>query len=219
MRPRRKISGLILGFCAVALLFSGTSIAKDIYLAVRQDGRGGSGSAQDPFDASTPDKHDQLLATYSYNTVFHYAAGTYQTRGWHYRTRNTAGANCKHYGSGMERTVIRLVGTNDPTHDGAIFGSDYHATADGFELQNLTLDCNAPGNSKFRDRIGAVSAVNVVRSNMLFSNLKVEKFDTGQREVECFPLLSFAGAVPRCHHGTNGQMAFRLPFEYDSIRG
>ena len=152
-------------------LLPAATIAKEVYLAVRSDGHRGSGSAQDPFDASTPDKYDQILATNSQNTVFRYAAGIYQTRGWHYRTRKSAGTDCKHYGSGVDRTVIQLVGANDLTQDGIIFGADYDATADGFEVQNLTLDCNASGNPKFTNHLGAVGAISANGSNILIRDI------------------------------------------------
>jgi hypothetical protein len=185
--------GLIFAFCALGSLLAATSTAKDVYLAIRHDGRSGSGSAEDPFDASTADKYDKLLATYSQNTIFRYAVGTYQTTGFRSRTRKSAGTNCQHYGAGVDKTVIQLVGAAGPTQDGIIFGCDYDATADGFELHDLTLDCNAPGNPKFRDGLGGVTAVNVVGNNMLFSNLKIEHFGTAKRGVECFPFISFAG--------------------------
>src|SRR5262249_30625120 len=121
----------------------------NIYLAVRTDGIAGTGTASNPFDASTAAKYDKLLATYSQNTVFNYAPGTYQTTGWRFRTRKSAGTNCQHLGAGVDQTVIQLVGANDPSQDGIIFGTDYDATADGFQVQNLTLDCNAFGNPKF----------------------------------------------------------------------
>jgi hypothetical protein len=75
-----------------------------------------------------------------------------------------------------------------------IFAADYDATVDDFELHDLTLDCNAAGNRKFRDGIGAVAAINLIGNNLLFSNLKVEHFGTGRRGVECFPVFCFAGA-------------------------
>jgi len=126
----------------------------NIYLAVRTDGITGTGTASDPFDASTAAKYDQLLATYSQNTIFNYAPGTYQTRGWHFRMRKSAGTNCQHFGAGVDQTVIQLVGATTPTQDGIIFGTDYDATADGFVVQNLTLDCNALGNPKFTNGLG-----------------------------------------------------------------
>ena len=138
---------LISAFCFLAHTQAQT--LTNIYLAVRTDGIAGTGTASNPFDASTAARYDHLLATYSQNTIFHYAVGTYQTTGWRFRTRKSAGTNCQHLGAGVDQTVIQLVGATDPTQDGIIFGTDYDATADGFELQNLTLDCNALGNPKF----------------------------------------------------------------------
>jgi hypothetical protein len=186
------VNGLILAFCALGLLLPVASVAKDVYLAVRQDGRRGSGSAQDPFDASTAAKYDAILARFREGTNFFYAPGIYETSGGHYR-RPTADPHCRHFGAGIDRTIIRLIGASDPTEDGTIFYADYDSTVDGFELHDLTLDCNASGNPKFRDGIGAVGAINAVGNNMLFSNLKIEHFGTGKRGVECFPFFCYAG--------------------------
>ncbi|MBV8176629.1 MAG: hypothetical protein JO151_18975 [Verrucomicrobia bacterium] len=184
----------ILGLCVLGSLFPGVSIAKDIYLAVRQDGRKGSGSAQDPFDASSAAKYDAILARFREDANFFYSPGIYETTGGRYRIRPTANPHCHHFGAGVARTIIRLVGASHPTEEGTIFYADYDSTVEGFELHDLRLDCNAPGNPKFRDGAGAVSAVNVVGNNMSFSNLKVVHFGTGKRGVECFPLFCYAGA-------------------------
>jgi len=165
----------------------------NIYLAVRTDGIAGTGTASNPFDASTAAKYDHLLATYSQNTIFNYAAGTYQTTGYRFRTRKSAGTNCKHYGAGVDQTVIQLVGAADPTQDGIIFATDYDATADGFELQNLTLDCNASGNPIFTNHLGAVGAINTAGSNILIRQIKVIGFGTSLPGVECFAVLFFPG--------------------------
>ena len=169
-------------------------LAGDVYLAVRQDRHVGSGSAHDPFDASSATKYDELLRRFRENTNFFYGPGIYETKGGYYRTRQTANPHCHHFGAGVDRTIIRLVGASHPTEDGVIFYADYDATVYGFELHDLTLDCNASGNKKFRDGIGSVTAVNVVGNNMLFSNLKIEHFGTAKRGVECFPLISYPGA-------------------------
>jgi len=194
LRGRRKIFGLVLALCALGSMHPPASFGKDVYLAVRQDGRNGSGSAQDPFDASSAAKYDAILARFREETNFFYSPGIYETTGGRYRIRPTANPHCHHFGAGVDRTIIRLVGASHPTEEGTIFYADYDSTVDGFELHDLTLDCDAPGNPKFRDGIGAVGAVNVVGNNMLFSNLKVEHFGTGKRGVECFPLLCYAGA-------------------------
>jgi hypothetical protein len=193
VRRRHKALHVLIAFCALASLLSGVSVARDIYLAVREDANSGSGSAQDPFDASSAAKFDAILDRFREDTNFFYSPGIYETTGGHYRTRPTANQRCHHFGAGIDRTVIRLVGAWHPTEEGTIFYADYDATVDGFELHNLTLDCNAPGNPQFRDGLGAVGAVNVVGNNMLFSNLKVVHFGTGKRGVECFPFFSFAG--------------------------
>ncbi|MBV8533834.1 MAG: hypothetical protein JO207_08530 [Verrucomicrobia bacterium] len=190
--PARSLS-LILISAVCFLNHAQAQTLTNIYLAARTDGIAGTGTASDPFNASTPDRYDQLLATYSQNTVFNYAPGTYQTRGWRFRTRKSAGTNCKHYGAGVDQTVIQLVGANDLTQDGVIFGSDYDATADGFELHDLTLDCNASGNPKFTNHLGAVTAIATVGSNMLFRGIKVIGFGTGRVGAECFAVLISPG--------------------------
>jgi len=165
----------------------------NIYLAVRTDGVAGTGTASNPFDASTAAKYDQLLATHSRNTIFNYAAGTYKTTGWCYGARQTAGTNCQHNGAGIDQTIIQLVGANSTTSDGVIFGTDYDITADGFEIQNLTLDCNPAGNPKFVNGLGAIGAVNTQGSNILIKGVKVINFGTSLQGCECFVVLICPG--------------------------
>jgi len=161
----------------------------DIYLAVRTDGAAGSGTADDPFDASTPEKYDGLLGTYFRNTIFHYAPGTYRTTGYHFRLLQSAGPNCKHYGAGIDKTIIQLVGASDPSTDGIIFASDFDAVADGFEVQDMTLDCNAAGNPTFVNGLGAVGAVDTQGSNILIKGVKVINFGTSRVGTECFVVI------------------------------
>ncbi len=194
VRVRPEAFEIIIAFCALVSLLSDASVARDIYLAVREDGHRGSGSARDPFDASSAAKFDAILARFREDANFFYSPGIYETTGGRYRTRPTANPRCHHFGAGVDRTVIRLIEARHPTDEGTIFYADYDASVDGFEVHNLTLDCNASGNPKFRDGTGAVGAINVVGNNLLFSNLKVEHFGTGKRGVECFPFFCDAGA-------------------------
>jgi len=161
----------------------------DIYLAIRTDGAVGSGTADDPFDASTPEEYDGLLGTYFRNTVFHYGPGTYRTTGYHFRLLQSAGPNCKHYGAGIDQTIIQLVDASDPTADGTIFGSDVDGVADGFEVQNMTLDCNAAGNPKFVNGLGGVGAINTQGNNILIKGVKVINFGTSRVGTECFVIF------------------------------
>jgi len=194
VRLRRKAFEILIVICALGSLLPVPTAARDIYLAVRQDGHKGSGAARDPYDASSAAKYDAILQRFREDTNFFYSPGTYETTGWFYGTRQTANPHCHHFGAGAERTVIRLVGASQANTDGVIFAADYGATADGFELHDLTLDCNAAGNPKFRDGLGAVAAIGVIGNDMLFSNLKFEHFGTGRRGVECFPVFCFAGS-------------------------
>jgi hypothetical protein len=194
VRLRSRVFAILVVFCVLGSLLPEALFARDIYLAVRQDGHRGSGTAQNPLDASSAAKYDAILQRFHEETNFIYAPGIYETMGWYYRTRQTAYPHCHHFGAGADQTVIRLIGTSQATADGVIFGADYDATVDGFEVHDLTLDCNASGNPKFRDGIGSVEAINVIGNNMLFSNLKVEHFGTGKQGVECFPIFCYAGA-------------------------
>src|ERR1700694_1592282 len=85
---------LISAFCF--LTHTQAQTLTNIYLALRNDGIAGTGTASDPFGARTAAKNDHLSATYSQNTIFNYAPGTYQTTGWRSRTRKSAGTNCQH---------------------------------------------------------------------------------------------------------------------------
>jgi hypothetical protein len=165
-----------------------------IYLAVRTDGIAGTGTLSDPFNASTAAKYDHLLATHPRNTVYRYAPGTYKTTGWYYRVRQSAGTNCKHYGAGIGQTIIQLVGANTTTNDGVIFGSDYDVTADGFEIQNMTLDCNPTGNPNFVHGLGSVTAINTQGSNLLIKSVKVINFGTAIAGSECFAVFIYPGS-------------------------
>jgi hypothetical protein len=194
VRLHSRVFAILAVFCVLGSLLPDALFGGDIYLAVRQDGHRGSGTAQNPLDASSSAKYDAILERFREDTNFIYAPGIYETMGWCYRTRQTAHPHCHHFGAGAERTVIRLVGTSQATTDGVIFAADYDANVDGFEVHDLTLDCNASGNPKFLDGIGSVEAINVIGNNLLFSNLKVEHFGTGKGGVECFPLFCYAGA-------------------------
>jgi hypothetical protein len=176
-----------------------------INLAVRTDGIAGTGTLADPFNANTALKYDHLLATYWQNTAFHYAPGIYQTTGWYYRVRQSAGKNCHHDGAGIDQTIIRLVGAKTKTTDGVIFGSDYDVTADGLVIQNLTLDCNPTGNPNFAHGLGTITAINTQGSNILIKSVKVINFETAIQGSECFAVFIYP----------NSSLAWR---SFDNIR-
>jgi hypothetical protein len=191
MRKARTIAAGIL-FCNLAFAAATAVANTDIYLAIRTDGRLGSGTPADPFDASASAKFDALLARFTANTTFHYAPGTYPTTGWHYRRVRTASPGCIHLGAGTDQTIIQLVGAA-ALPDGVIFGTDYDQTCDGFQLQNLTLDVNASHNPMWSGSTGAFGAVNLQGNNVLISGCKIINFGTSRRGCECFPVFIYPG--------------------------
>jgi hypothetical protein len=178
-------------------------LSGDIYLAVRMDDIPGSGTLANPYDAGTATKLDSLLHQFTSNTNFHYAAGTYQTTGWKFSQAQTANPGCKHFGAGVDKTIVQLVNSSGGQSGGIIFGIDYNRQADGFELHDMTLDCNAPGNPQFTGGQGAVTAISVQGNNILLDNLKVTGFGTGKQGLECFPIFIFAGAGQSGKHYSN----------------
>jgi Right handed beta helix region len=164
--------------------------SKNVYFAVRTDGLSGRGTKQDPYDASTAEKCTALLTRLQPDYIFHYAPGIYETYGWSFASRRTAGAGCKHYGAGIDRTIIRLVGASQSTGEGIAFGSRYNERADGFELHDLTIDCNATAQPKWRSGPHRfVTAINTRGSNIRISHVKVTGFGTSSVGTECFPIF------------------------------
>jgi hypothetical protein len=166
----------------------------DIYLAVRTDAKPGSGIQQDPFDAGSAQKYDALLARFTSNTTFHYAPGTYATTGWHYRRAQTARPGCIHLGAGIDQTIVQLVGATTAP-DGVIFAVDYDGTCDGFQVQNMTLDVNAPQNPMWSGATGAFGAINLQGNNVLISGCKIMNFGTSRPGAECFPVFIYPGVA------------------------
>jgi len=52
-----------------------------VYIAARTDGKQGTGTAADPFDGSTQQKFDGVLATLGPATTIHIGAGRFHTKG------------------------------------------------------------------------------------------------------------------------------------------
>lgn len=170
----------------------GFASAADVYLAPRTDGQSGSGISADPYDASSPGKFDALLQRFPTNTVFHYASGVYSTAGYHFLSGN-AGTNCVHLGAGIDKTIIRLVADSGGDNEALIFGVDYDRTCSGFQVTDMTLDCNAANYPTFTQGGPQPAAINVQGNNILIKSVKVIGFGSGQRGTECFPVSSHPG--------------------------
>ena len=102
----------------------------DIWLTPAFNTHPWPGSSNAPFYAGDVAAFTAILTT-NLNCTFHYAAGTYQTLGYSWQVRTTANPGCKHFGAGMDKTIIQLVGAQ-PGANGVIFGSDADYLTDGF---------------------------------------------------------------------------------------
>lgn len=136
---------------AVGNAWAGADLPREAFLAVRADGHPGSGSAGDPFDASTAEKFDGVLARYSQAGVagvtFRLAPGVYRTRGcwkgwqsaWH------AHDGWSFVGAGMGNTTIKLDrityadGTDYPEMTVLTLSREQKNLA-GCEVRDLTID-------------------------------------------------------------------------------
>lgn len=159
----------------------------DIWLTRQANGNRWPGSSKAPFYVRNAAALTSILVTNTPNCTFHYAAGTYQTYGYYWRQRSTANKGCKHFGAGVDKTIIQLVGAADGPA-GVIFGADGDKLMDGFELHDMTLDCNAVHNARYTNHIAACTAVLMGGSDVLLDNLKIIGFGTGSTNVECFPV-------------------------------
>jgi hypothetical protein len=134
-----------------------------IFIAFRNDGKSGAGTASDPFDGSTAEKFDTLLRSRSEAGVTHLVVclgpSTFQTEGsrdyvlgeGHHDRKQLAGFTVnqgwKIHGVGIDQTILQLADLYfDPT--GKYFGEEMITTYDlnsyGVEISDLTLDANFP---------------------------------------------------------------------------
>jgi len=113
--------------------------------------RDGSTSAQ-AWPAGPAQSLDAIWKTNNYYDCFFYGPGEYQTHGWQYTERFTANLGCKHVGAGAEgpaRTTIRLVDILQARGEEVIFSPQAGAPCDGFEVQQMELNCNAANLPKY----------------------------------------------------------------------
>jgi hypothetical protein len=154
------------------LEFSAGAQMHEIWVGIRRDAKAGRGTIDDPFDGSTREKLDALIAKVSPKTTIHFTAGTFLT----------AGIEAKEgwviAGARKERTIIRLA---DNVVTGAMTETHSVITKfwDGiwlrhFELRDLTLDCNREHQPAFRQDLSgfALNAYLVAAKNAKITNVR-----------------------------------------------
>jgi hypothetical protein len=105
---------------------------REVYLAIRTDGKDGSGTAGAPFNAGTQARFDAILAGCGPNTSIHIGAGTFHTKG---AEMFTLKANWKIRGAGYE--VTRIIQDCSGKSHACVFRGD----EGGNEIEDLSIDC------------------------------------------------------------------------------
>jgi hypothetical protein len=123
-----------------------TETKKEVWLALRADGALGSGSAADPYDASSPTLLDDRMNSFPGNTTIHLGPGIFQTRGW---SPNIGGwlplPGQKIMGAGIDATILKLVGVTDIAATTSAIGGFFTHFLPNFEAADFTIDCNLAG--------------------------------------------------------------------------
>lgn len=189
---------------AAKLQLSPATGAQTFYLAPRTDGRAGSGSQTDPYDASTSVKLKAVVASLPANSTIRLLRGTYLVDGGLFIPQR-----CNVIGDGMDNTIIRL--TSLPASGRIVViesGTENVLTDDHILLSDFTADCNwqnlrVPNRSQIpvftRTRHGTIERVKVINCGGDITN-GAEAFAMGATYVRnCIftnPARGFDGGLP-----------------------
>src|SRR5688572_3417896 len=99
-------------------------LQRQVWLAMRTDGRNGSGTAADPFNVSTPAKFSSILLAIPEFSDIVLLPGTYEVYGWAYAAALQSRSfklkpGWRFRGCGMGKTTLKLVdvqNTTDPRY-------------------------------------------------------------------------------------------------------
>jgi hypothetical protein len=174
-----------------------------VWLAVRTDGVGGSGTANDPYDASTAAKFDGWMSVFPAGTLVNLGPGVFQTNGYADGVSGgwQAKAGMRIVGAGIDVTTLKLVGAaTDNKHYHAISHALDSGTsptpAEFFEVSDLTVDCNLEGQSSGKTACGAVR---VMGRHCLISRVKAvnwgSKVDPAASTQPAFVFAALTGTV------------------------
>ena len=134
--------------CVLAAASAGAGPGDEMWIAVRADGKGGTGRPNDPLDGSTRRKFDAIMnglyAAGRKNVTIHLGVGTFHTLGAYVYVAHdpspgwVADEGWKILGAGMGNTVLKLAGFTylDPTRiDVSVAGGVWETRSDnGFTV-------------------------------------------------------------------------------------
>lgn len=157
-----------------------TGVRKSVYLSARTDGIAGTGTLQNPYDASTRVKLDtlwaNLIALSPSQIVF--LPGLYLTNG-----SLLPISNCTISGSSRGATIRADIGTGVNDSPRWIFRSDSATAVNNSVIKDFILDCNLQNQTAINSSIGAIY---IYGSKNRRLNNKIINFGTNSVGVECF---------------------------------
>jgi len=124
--------------------------ANEVFIAVRTDGKPGTGTEEDPYDGSTQVRFDALMARFKPNTTIHLGLGTFLTNvipktgpAAGYGTAFFVQSGWRIIGAGIDRTTVKMTGNlRTFTTDCEAFKSNSAVATNNVRIENLTIDCN-----------------------------------------------------------------------------
>jgi hypothetical protein len=173
-------------------------MAGEYWLALRADGCKGQGTASDPLDASSPFLFGALMKKFADDNpngqvCIHIGPGIFQVPAH----RPLAGswrphAGWRMVGAGKYATTLKVTNALADYHEMQVaVGNDvWQHTAEGFTIEDLTIDCNMRGH---KDMLITLGAIYLGGSRTKVRRVRVFDFGT-ERDKECFP-INMAQAV------------------------
>jgi len=141
-------------------------MAQDVYLAIRNDGVTGAGTWDNPYDASST-KFDDIMKDVNRvpnGATVRLGPGTFDTTGYPAPsgwspvvTSSPSRSTLRIVGAGMGATTLRLIGVAESTNRHAIGMDPAGSQMNGFEISDLTIDCNFSNNSASNSSSGGIS--------------------------------------------------------------
>jgi len=174
---------------------------REVWLALRQDGAYGDGSAANPYDASSPTLFKDRMRSFQKNTrIIHIGPGIFQVPAFDPATAETnptavwqIQSGWRIIGAGMFITTLKVVGASRTDRLSLLNANDV-STAEGsflngFTISDLTIDCNMRGHIGTGVAIGGIAAYG---SRVRFRRIRAIDFGTEgpSQGVECFVLTS-----------------------------
>lgn len=164
---------------------SDRGIDLEVWISVRQDGRPGSGTAEDPFDGSSADLFDGVMTSFFNNSVtnilFHLGPGIFQTnpltRTWYPLSGWTF------EGTGMYSTTIQTIVASTLTYGATVIASPYNVFTNNVTLRLLTLDANWGGIANYAQEGATVRTFSgtTASSSPTVTCTSATLFDIGRR--------------------------------------